>query len=202
MEEYKSMADITDDITKHFVKEDTNMEENNTSETTQESADSSTVNLSITPSTPLQMVQSLMQSLGVKVTDFPEYRQMTADRDVKKALWETTLADFNKLIYLVKDVFWQKIFDLMDDEAYEWAEQNVPEEWRNKLEIYRPKYKIVRVTATADIVLPDDVSDYDWSDYCDTDDFSYVVESMEESMTKGQVKSSCYDTINDVDDLN
>lgn len=210
MEEYKNMADITDNITKIFIKEDTNVEENNkttngevvkqilTSETTQESTNNPAQKLW---SSPLEMVQNLMQSLGVKVTDFPEYRQMTASRDEKNTQWQTALADFNKLIYLVKEVFWQKIFDLMDEEAYDWAEKNIPETWRNELEIYRLKYKIVRVTATADIVLPDDVSKNDWSDYCDIDSFSYNVECMEESMTKDQVMRSSYDTINDVDDL-
>lgn len=164
------------------TEEETKMEENNTQE-------NNTPNLI----TPLEMVQKLMKELGVKVSDFPEYKGKV---EAYSALFNKYLA----LRRLAKDILWQKFLDEMGNDAYDWAEGNIPEEWREELEIHRKLYKVVRVSAEFTVVIPNDDEDYNWEDYVDRDNIDFDYHEEDSDLTEDDVDKH-YRPINEIEDL-
>ena len=177
--------------------------------------------------TALTQISDILTSNGLTVKDLPEGASLAneaAQMAQYKELSETyhkrfndKVEDHNELLYRILPKFYQEMVDqTSEEEAYEWVEKNIlahytfdddRDKWTEKLAdagIKPKRFKIMEISMTFRVVMPDDAYDGDWDDFVDVEYLDWGnadYDVIEDNLSESDIDNGYYDLANSIVDL-
>ena len=174
--------------------------------------------------TALTQISNILTANGLTVKDLPEGTSLNNEMvrykeeyEKYQKLFYTKNSDFTELLYRILPKFYKEMADqTSEEEAYEWVEDNILsrytgenyDKWLNFFEdadIRLKKYKVVEVSMSFKVVMPDEECEYDWGNYVDVSDLDFSdadTEVLDDKMSADEVEGRFRDLANCINDLN
>lgn len=118
---------------------------------------------------------------------------------------------YSELLYKIIPKFYKNLVDnTSPDIAYDWVESNIFADfpnWREAFasaDIKRRRYKVVDVSLSLKVIMPDAEYEGDWDDYADVDSIDWSMadtNEVETGLTRSEAKQWENRSINSVDDV-
>ena len=148
---------------------------------------------SIEKEVALTSIKAIMESNNIDITDIPGSERIPQLQN-----------SLTTAIYQARNIYEKLIDEMGEDEAYKWAEDNIPSDWREEIGIFKPrKYKSAVVTIEVNVIAPDIFGNAELEDLalnCDlANDANFSVHVEEENICRDDI--NCSDFANDPDDF-
>ena len=149
---------------------------------------------SIEKEVALTSIKAIMESNNIDITDIPGSERIPQLQN-----------SLTTAIFQARNIYEKLIDEIGEDEAYKWAEDNIPSDWREEIGIFKPRrYKSAVVTIEVSVIAPDTFETQELEELalnCDLANYAnFSVDVEEENICRDDI--NCSDFANDPDDFN